>query len=54
VEVRVTLPGEVLETDGEQVDARTVRWEFGIEQVLREPVTIRAQAAVATRPEVAE
>jgi hypothetical protein len=54
VEVRVTLPGEVLETDGDQVDARTVRWEFGIEQVLREPVTIRAHAAVATRPEVAE
>ncbi|MCU0610275.1 MAG: hypothetical protein MUE60_00615 [Candidatus Eisenbacteria bacterium] len=42
VSLSVTLPGTIVESNADAVEASTVKWEFGILDALRGPVTMHA------------
>jgi len=44
--ISLELPGEIVETNGEVIDRRSVEWEIELEQILSEPVTIHARSVV--------
>jgi hypothetical protein len=46
IRIQLTMPGKILETDGEEIGPRTVEWKLSMDQVLAQPVTVHALSEI--------